>query len=114
VLNGTSGSQWSKDLVAKITKKDGELSALREMRMVVGAIADLAISHNAAQGLTTSAQVTAIRLGASHVIDEVSVNIIAGSERARQAIFTMHPALYDLREHPWKTIKGGVLLNKVA
>jgi uncharacterized protein YjeT (DUF2065 family) len=87
------------DLVAEITKiKTQNYRLFGEVQAVAGAIADLPIPNNAAPNLTSSDQVSARRLEFSRIIDEGAGNIVAASERARQTIFTMYPALPDLRE----------------
>jgi hypothetical protein len=87
------------DLVGEITKiKTQNYRLFGEVRAVAGAIADLPIPNNAALGLTSSDQVTARRLEFSRIIDEGAGNIVEASERARQTIFTMYPALPVLRE----------------
>ena len=88
-----------KDLAGEITKiKTQNYRLFREVRAVAGAIADLLIPTNAAPGSTSSDQVTARRLQFSRIIDEGAGNIVEASERARQTILTMYPALPDLRE----------------
>jgi hypothetical protein len=88
-----------KDLAGEITKmKRQNYRLFGEVRAVAARIADLPIPKNASLGLTTSDQVTAKRLEFSQIIDEGAGNIVAASERARQAIFRMYPALPDLRE----------------
>jgi len=88
-----------KDLVGEITKiKTRNYRLFGEVRAVAGAIADLPIPNNAAPGLTSSDQVLTKRLEFSQIIDEGAGNIVAASERARQTLFTMYPALPDLRE----------------
>jgi len=88
-----------KDLVGEITKiKTRNCRLFGEVRAVAGAIADLPIPNNAAPGLTSGDQVLTKRLEFSQIIDEGAGNIVAASERARQTLFTMYPALPDLRE----------------
>jgi uncharacterized protein YjeT (DUF2065 family) len=88
-----------KDLAGEITKiKTRNYRLFGEVRAVAGAIADLPIPNNAAPGLTSSDRVLTKRLEFSQIIDEGAGNIVAASERARQTLFTMYPALPDLRE----------------
>jgi hypothetical protein len=88
-----------KDLAGEITKMTRQNHRLLgEVRAVAARIADLPIPKNANLGLTISEQVTAKRLDFSHIVDEGAGNIVAASERARQTIFGMYPALPDLRE----------------
>lgn len=88
-----------KDLVGEIAKiKTRNHRLFGEVRMVAAAIADLPIPNNAGPGPTSSDQVLAKRLEFSQIIDEGAANIVAASERARQTLFTMYPALPDLRE----------------
>src|SRR5215470_16769648 len=87
------------DLLGQITKiKTQNYRLFGEVRAVAGAIADLPIPNNAAPGLTSSDHVTARRLEFSRIIDEGAANIVEAAERARQTIFSMYPALPDLRE----------------
>jgi hypothetical protein len=88
-----------KDLVGEITKiKTQNYRLFGEVRAVAGAIADLPIPNNAVPDLTSSDQVSARRLEFSRIIDEGAGNVVEASERARQTIFSMYPALSDLRE----------------
>ena len=88
-----------KDLAGEITKiKTQNYRLFGEVRAVAGAIADPPIPNHVAPGPTSSDQVTARRLEFSRIIDEGAGNIVEASERARQTIFTMYPALPDLRE----------------
>ena len=88
-----------KDLVGEITKiKTQNYRLFGEVRAVAGAIADPPIPNHVAPGPTSSEQVTARRLEFSRIIDEGAGNIVEASERARQTILTMYPALPDLRE----------------
>jgi len=102
VLSGTYLfwlSTRPKDLLGQITKiKTQNYRLFGEVRAVAGAIADLPIPNNAAPGLTSSDHVTARRLEFSRIIDEGAANIVEAAERARQTIFSMYPALPDLRE----------------
>lgn len=125
VLSGTylfSVRMRRKDLVAEIMKiKTQNYPLLGEVRAIAGATADPPVSNNAAQR-ASSDQVTAKRLEFSHFIDEGAGNIVGASERARQTIFTMYPALPDLREDESRAllrdlelvaIWEGVLLKKL-
>ena len=88
-----------KDLAGEITKiKTQNYRLFGEVRAVAGAIADPPIPNHVAPGPTSSDQVTARRLEFSRIIDEGAGNIVEASERARQTILTMYPALPDLRE----------------
>jgi hypothetical protein len=88
-----------KDLAAEITKiKTQNYRLFGEVQAIAGAFADLPIPNNVAPDLTSRTQVSARRLEFSRIIGEGAGNIVGASERARQTIFTMYPALPDLRE----------------